>query len=247
VTTASGDGLGIAARLFLATVAAAARLNSRCARLGEPFVYENSAFPWAGKLEREWRTIRGELDRLLARKGEMPPVQDIVSGAVAITRDADWKIFVLMFHGVKSPPNIALCPETWQLVRQVPGLRSALFSIFEPGKRLLPHCGPYNGILRLHLGLIVPEPEGAAIRIGAEVRHWREGEALIFDDAHEHETWNATAHPRVVLFIDFLKPLRFPANLTNRLLLTAALLSSYVRQGRTGLRQWERQFHADRG
>jgi hypothetical protein len=34
-----------------------------------------------------------------------------------------------------------------------------------------------------------------AIRIGPKVRHWREGEVLIFDDAHEHETWKNAAHP----------------------------------------------------
>jgi ornithine lipid ester-linked acyl 2-hydroxylase len=230
-------------RAFLAMVEAAARFNRRCARLGDPFVYDPALFPWAADLEVEWRTIRAELDRVLTRKGEMPPVQDIVSGAVSITTDADWRLFVLTFHGVKSPPNIALCPQTWRIVRKIPGLRTAMFSIFEPGKRLPPHRGPYNGILRLHLGLIVPEPEGAAIRIGSEVRHWREGEVLIFDDAHEHETWNDTAFPRVVLFVDFLKPLQFPANWTNRLLLASALLSPYVQEGRRSLRQWERRFH----
>jgi ornithine lipid ester-linked acyl 2-hydroxylase len=39
------------------------------------------------------------------------------------------------------------------------------------------------------------------IRIGSESRHWQEGSALIFDDAYEHEAWNETGHPRVVLFV----------------------------------------------
>ena len=86
-----------------------------------------------------------------------------------------------------------------------------MFSILEPGKHLPPHRGPYNGVLRLHLGLIVPEPrEQLGIRVEKEVYRWKEGEAVIFDDAYEHEAWNRTPHTRVVLFVDFVKPLRFP-------------------------------------
>ena len=79
-----------------------------------------------------------------------------------------------------------------------------MFSILEPGKHLPPHRGPYNGVLRLHLGLIVPEPrEQLGIRVDKDVYRWKEGEAVIFDDAYEHEAWNRTPHTRVVLFVDF--------------------------------------------
>jgi Aspartyl/Asparaginyl beta-hydroxylase len=53
------------------------------------------------------------------------------------------------------------------------------------------------------------------IRVGNEIYRWREGEVVIFDDAYEHEAWNRTPHTRVVLFVDFRKPLRFPASLFN--------------------------------
>jgi beta-hydroxylase len=119
-----------------------------------------------------------------------------------------------------------------------------MFSILEPGKRLPPHRGPYNGVLRLHLGLIVPEQrERLAIRIGPERRHWAEGRALIFDDAFEHEAWNDTAQTRVVLFVDFEKPLRWPVNILNRLLLDAARFTPFLQEGADNLRRWERRFH----
>ena len=77
--------------------------------------------------------------------------------------------------------------------------------------------------MRLHLGLIVPEPrEAVGIRIDGEVHHWEEGRALIFDDTFEHEARNESGHTRVVLFIDFERPLKFPARFVNR-----ALLRSY--------------------
>lgn len=235
----------LASRWLLAAVDIAARINQRCAVLGDPDVYDNAAFPWANQLSTRWQVIRAELDHVLERRAEISPVQEIIAGAGSITDDAGWKIFVLVAHGVPSPPNIASCPETWRLVRQIPGLRSAMFSIFEPGKRLAPHCGPYNGILRLHLGLLVPTPEHTGIRIGSQTRSWKEGEVLIFDDAHEHAAWNDSAELQVVLFVDFLNPLRFPASLVNRLLLRLAMFSPYVREGKESLRRWERRFHGE--
>ena len=42
-------------------------------------------------------------------------------------------------------------------------------------------------LMRKPAGLIVPEPrEKIAIRVDKEIYHWREGEAVVFDDAYEH-------------------------------------------------------------
>jgi aspartyl/asparaginyl beta-hydroxylase (cupin superfamily) len=102
-----------------------------------------------------------------------------------------------------------------------------MYSILEPGKYLPPPRGPYNGVLRLHLGLIVPEPRDMlGIRVGNEIYRWREGEVVIFDDAYAHEAWNRTPHTRVVLFVDFRKPLRFPASMVKWLLLHLAETAS---------------------
>jgi beta-hydroxylase len=104
----------------------------------------------------------------------------------------------------------------------------AKMPVFQPGKRLPPHRGPYNGVLRLHLGLLVPAHDSnLGIRIGTEVRGWKEGSVLIFDDAYEHEAWNETGYPRVVSFVDFEKPLRFPVNVLNHVLLRLAALTPY--------------------
>ena len=121
-----------------------------------------------------------------------------------------------------------------------------MFSILEPGKHLPPHRGPYNGVLRLHLGLIVPEPrEQLGIRVDNEIYRWREGEAVIFDDAYEHEAWNGTPHTRVVLFVDFRKPLRFPANVLNWLLLHLAVFTPFIREGMDNQKAWEKKILAE--
>src|SRR5436190_2101526 len=118
--------------------------------------------------------------------------------------------------------------------------------IFEPGKHLKPHRGPYNGVLRLHLGLVVPEPrEKIAIRVGGQVCHWEEGKALIFDDAYEHEAWNHSEKTRVVLFVDFVKPLLFPASFINWLLMNIAFFTPFVREGLDKHKAWEKKFYAE--
>ena len=235
---------GVVVRAFMAIVAVAERLNLACATLGNPCVYDSAAFPWVAAIERELCAFRRELDRVMVRKTELPNVQEITADAVSLSQDENWKIFPLIAYGIRSEPNIQLCPETWRAVQTIPGLRTAMFSILEPGKRLPPHRGPYNGVLRLHLGLLIPEPrDRAAIRVGTELRHWAEGRALIFDDAYEHEAWNETPQARVVLFVDFERPMRFPANVINRLLLGLAPFTPFLRDGADNLRRWERRFH----
>jgi beta-hydroxylase len=207
-------------------------------------VLDPAAFPWLPLLELEWRTIRAELDRVLTRKDELPGFQDILADVALVTRDNGWKSFLFVGVGTRSKRNIALCPPTWRILQRVPGLSTAMFSIFEPGKHLAPHHGPYNGVLRLHLGLIVPDTSDAvAIRVGSQLCHWHEGKALVFDDSYEHEAWNRSDRLRVVLFADFVRPLRFPANVVNWILLQIAARAPFIRDGRNNQRTWERGFY----
>jgi beta-hydroxylase len=235
---------GAVTRFFMGIVAWAEKLNLTYARLGNPPVYDNAVFPWAKEIERQWQAIRAELDCVLQRQEELPTFQDISTDVKTITTDGRWKTFFLVGFGVRSQHNIAACPNTWKAVRTIPGLKTAMFSIFEPGKHLPPHRGPYNGVLRLHLGLVVPEPaDRLAIRVKDEVCHWQEGKVLIFDDAFEHEAWNHTSQTRVVLFVDFVKPLRFPANLVNWLLMKLAIFTPFIREGLDNHKAWEKRFY----
>lgn len=222
------------------------RQNLRFAIHGNPCVYDNALFPWTASIEREWLTIRGELAKVMMRKDALPGFHEISSDVATISTDRDWKTFLLAGYGFRSERNIELCPETWRIVQNVPGLVTAMFSIFEPGKHLPAHRGPYNGVLRLHLGLIVPEPaDRVGIRVGEQMCRWQEGKVLIFDDAFEHEAWNKTDHTRVVLFVDFRKPLRFPGNLLNWLLLNIAIFTPFIREGVDNHRAWEKKFYEE--
>ncbi|SEP81484.1 beta-hydroxylase [Faunimonas pinastri] len=235
---------GLANRAITAILNYAEKLNLTHSKVGNPCVYDNRVFPWAAEVEKEWHLIRAELDRVMVRKSELPGFHEISSEVRSISDDANWKTFLLCAYGIKSDEAIRSCPETWRIMQKVPGLKTAMFSIFEPGKHLPPHRGPYNGVLRLHVGLIVPEaaPDQLAIRVGDQVCHWQEGKALIFDDAFEHEAWNHTNQTRVVLFVDFVKPLRFPANIVNWVVLNMAVFTPFIREGYQAQKKWEKLF-----
>ncbi|MBI4367438.1 MAG: aspartyl/asparaginyl beta-hydroxylase domain-containing protein [Deltaproteobacteria bacterium] len=225
-------------------VAFVERLNLTCSKLGNPPIYDNAVFPWTKEIERDWRAIRAELDRVLVRQQELPGFHEISFDVATISQDRGWKTFLLAGYGFKSDANIKLCPQTWAACQKIPGLITVMYSILEPGKHLPPHRGPYNGVLRLHLGLIVPEPhEQLGIRVEKKVYRWKEGRAVIFDDAYEHEAWNRTQHTREVLFVDFRKPLRFPVNFLNWLLLRLAVFTPFIREGTDNHKAWEKKFY----
>jgi beta-hydroxylase len=119
---------GLVTRFFMAVVAFAERLNLAYATLGNPPVYDNATFPWVAGLEREWTTIRSELERVLVRQDELPPFQAISTDVASITKDAHWKTFFLAGFGLSSERNIAQCPQTWRIVQTIPGLKTAMFS-----------------------------------------------------------------------------------------------------------------------
>lgn len=232
-------------RLLMSIVGFVEHLNVKFSKAGNPPIYDNAVFPWAAEIEADWRSIRAELDHVLTRKAELPGFHEISSDVGTISQDNGWKTFLLAGYGVKSNANIKQCPKTWAACQRIPGLMTVMFSIFEPGKHLPAHRGPYNGVLRLHLGLLVPEPrEQLAIRVENDVYHWKEGEVVIFDDAYEHEAWNRTPDTRVVMFVDFRKPLRFPANILNWLLLHLAVFTPFIREGMDNQKAWEKKFYA---
>ncbi|WP_338148130.1 ornithine lipid ester-linked acyl 2-hydroxylase OlsC [Neoroseomonas eburnea] len=238
---------GFVTRFFMAVVAWAEKLNLRFTRVGNPPVHDNATFPWAREIEKDWHLIRAELDPLLQRQQDLPSFHELSGDVKTISADSAWKTFFLTGYGLSSERNIRQCPETWRIVQRIPGLKTAMFSIFEPGKHLPPHRGPYNGVLRLHLGLIVPDAaaDKLAIRVDRQICRWQEGKALIFDDAFEHEAWNHTDRTRVVLFVDFVKPLRFPARQVNWLLLNLAVFTPFIREGLDNQKAWEKRFYAE--
>lgn len=202
-------------------------------------------FPWATELEASWKTIRRELEEVLRYHDDLPNFQEISRDQESITDDDRWKTFFFFGYGFKSEANCARCPETARLLERVPGLTTAFFSILSPHKHIPAHRGPYKGVIRYHLALLVPEPaEACGIRVGHEVAHWEEGRSLVFDDSYDHEAWNDTDGVRVVLFMDVVRPLLPPAKWVNQALLKAIAVSPFVQDAKRRELAWEERFDA---
>jgi len=219
-------------------------LIERFSVFGNPPIYNNSLFPWVREVEEEWMKIKAELDNVMQRREELPNFHDITSEVKTISNDNLWKTYLLAGYGLESEMNSKNCPETARILKKIPGMKTAFFSILSPNKHIPAHKGPYNGVLRYHLGLIVPEPkEKCRIRICDEIKHWEEGKSLIFDDTFTHEVWNDTSGFRAVLFVDFVRPLKFPINILNKIILKAAIFTPVIREAHENYKRWEKKFY----
>lgn len=231
-------------RVFTRLLSWVEEKNANHSKVGNPPIYDKNLFPWTLGIEKEWKTIKGELDVLLKRRDELQSFHEVSSEVETITQDDQWKTFFLMGYGVKVEENCRQCPETARIVENIPGLKTAMFSILSPGKHIPAHRGPYNGVLRYHLGLVVPEPaEQCRIRIHDQYHVWKEGEGVVFDDCFNHEVWNETDGYRVVLFVDFERPINFPAMLLNKFVLRASVLTPYIREANDSQIKWAKKFY----
>ncbi len=178
-------------------------------------------------------------------RDQIPSFHEILKEAGTITHDNDWKTFFLTGIGMDCSENANRCPETMRVLSKIPGVKTAFFSILSPKKHIPAHRGAFNGVLRLHLGLLVPEPkEKCRIRIANDFYQWSEGKALIFDDTYNHEVWNDTEGYRVVLFVDFARPLRQPFHAFNEAFLNMASVAPFLREAGAKQKTWEKKFYS---
>jgi beta-hydroxylase len=196
---------------------------------GDPAFFDVHAFKWVPSIEAQWECIHQELMGVLGDRESIPAFQEVSADQSALTQHDHWKTFFLYAYGHRIHHNCLRCPATARLLHAIPGMKTAMFSILAPGKHIPEHRGPYKGVLRYHLGLIIPEPhETCGIRVKQEIRSWAPGHSLIFDDSHPHEAWNRSLSERVVLFVDFARPLPFPLSLLNRVIIARIARTPFV-------------------
>jgi len=219
------------------------RFIGRRSLVGDATFFPPERFPWVAHIEDNWEVIREELARVLEDRQALPNFQDISKDQIEITDDDHWKTFFIYGYGFSAKLGVEMCPRTAALMREIPGMTTAMLSILSPRKHILAHRGPYKGVLRYHLGLIVPEDkEACRIRVGEDIRHWEEGKSLIFDDTFDHEVWNDTDETRVVLFVDLMRPLPFPESAINRLIIKAIAFSPFVLDAKRNQEAWEKRY-----
>jgi aspartyl/asparaginyl beta-hydroxylase (cupin superfamily) len=210
---------------------------------GRRTFFDTNSFPWVQLLEAEYPAIRAEFQRVLGAVGLLPGLEEIQVGQYSLTKDRRWKVLPLFAYGRWSARNAQRCPATARALQQIPGLQVAMFSIMQSEKELPPHHGNYCGVLRYHLGVLIPEPpQQCGIRVGDDTRYWMNGSSLIFDDTHLHYAWNRSNHDRGVLLLDFVRPL--PADLAqrNNEVIAAIATSPSITGAATRWEEWENAY-----
>ena len=181
---------------------------------------EREHYPWLDAFDIAVDEIRAEARAALSQAAEdfVPYISKPAGSPVDEWRELNnskrWSTYFLLKNGARVEEHLARCPRTAALLEHaplcvIPGhAPTAFFSVLAPKTRIPPHTGVANTRFIVHLPLVVPPACG--YRVGAEVREWREGRAWIFDDTFEHEAWNDSAEPRIVLIFDvwncFLTP-----------------------------------------
>lgn len=191
--------------------------------------FDLNDFAWVKKVEANADAIVTELDTVLNNYESIPELKKLSAEQERIVSGNRWKSFFFHAYGERIEKNCSICPATDKAVQEIPGMLTAFYSILEPHTKLTEHRGPYKGVLRYHLALKIPrEREKCGLRIENEIRHWENGKSLVFDDSYLHEAWNNSEEIRVVLFVDFVRPLPFPVNLLNRIVIWLLAKSPFI-------------------
>ncbi len=198
-------------------------------------------YPALRLLEEGYSDVRAECLVLLEYKAKLTDVEQLggsyTRGGI---HSARWKSFMFK-SGRFIEENCRRAPRTAALLREIPGLYTAFFSILDPHQEIKPHRGYYKGFVRYHLGVIVPRDnadETCWLRVNADrednhtgpleaVRrgeryYWREGKGVIFDDTYLHDAANESDEVRVVLWLDLRRRMPVWLQAFNRLCLWIA-------------------------
>jgi aspartyl/asparaginyl beta-hydroxylase (cupin superfamily) len=142
-----------------------------------------------------------------------------------------WKNFWLLHSFPANVPSLTtwidtncnMVPKTFELIKNINGIRDAFFSHLGPGVVLDEHYGyadQSNYVLRCHIPLVLPaEPSSSSsssssfnydnlcyVEVEGERRYHRMNDAIVFDDSKLHSAGNLSSNGRTVLIIDIDRP-----------------------------------------
>lgn len=173
--------------------------------------------PWAAQLQSSVDVIRNDAQRVFAEDQKFQPflvskgsnqTQEHISGSGTAPA---WDAFFFYRHGERFDKNHDRCPDTSAVLESIELCRISdqapeiCFSVLGPGTQIMPHYGVSNVRLVMHLPLLIPG-NCALNLIDAGEHHWEQGNLVMFDDTFQHEAWNRSDTPRIVLLMDCWNP-----------------------------------------
>ncbi|MFK4871441.1 aspartyl/asparaginyl beta-hydroxylase domain-containing protein [Novosphingobium sp. ZW T3_23] len=218
------------------------RWIARSSRVPDVPVHDPSRYAWTRILEENWEAIREEAAAALQDLEEVPPLATISPDHRRIAPAGRWRSFFLVGYRYRDETNCRACPRTTELISRIPGLNSAFFSVLVPGTHLPAHTGVSKAFLTCHLGIQVPrESEKCRMRVVDEWLEWREGKCLVFDDVFNHEVRNDSDETRIVLLVQFKRPVGPIGWIVGNLFLEGVRRSRFVQDARAGVERWRQR------
>ncbi len=185
----------------------------------DPSVLNPNDFVWSKNFRDNYQEILKEYLNYTS-KYLVPSHNQINSHVASCDPTGKWKTLYLRAFN-RDTDLMQQFPLTRKLINACKECTLAYFSVLEPGAVLKPHYGIYKGVIRYHLGLIIPDDwENCFIIVDNHKLHWRTGQDIMFDDLFLHHVENNTNQPRVILFLDIQRDFKNPIiNMINKLLL----------------------------
>ncbi len=170
-----------------------------------PLLHERE-FPELAALSANWQVMREEALKLQDEGYIRTALNNNDIGFNSFFRRG-WKRFYVKWYDKPLASAEALCPKTVELLRQIPGVRGAMFALLDPRSHLNPHRDPFAGSIRYHLGLVTPNADTCFMCVDGERYFWKDGEAILFDETYIHYVENNTDETRIILLCDIERPL----------------------------------------
>jgi beta-hydroxylase len=89
-------------------------------------------------------------------------------------------------------------------------IRTIGLSIFNKRQSTSKHFGPLRVTLRVLYNINHIDSNDVYIRVGNHTHYWKQDKLFIFDDTLQHQSCNGSDEVRYCLFVDVLRPTRFP-------------------------------------
>lgn len=166
----------------------------------DPVVFNPTDYEWTSDFRENWKTILGEYLNYTT-KYTVPTHTKINKYTGSCDVKNKWRTLFLRAYNTDTSLSKSF-PKTMELINRCP-CTLAFFSVLEPGAKLSPHVGIYKGVIRYHLGLVIPDDcTQCFINVDNNIMHWKEGHDIMFDDTYLHHAENNTNQQRIILFLD---------------------------------------------
>ncbi len=159
-------------------------------------------------LRDNWQVMRDEALQLSA-DGKIKAADGLNDVGFNSFFRTGWTRFYLKWYEDYLPSAVDQCPRTVEVLKKTPSIKAAMFASLPPGGELKQHRDPYAGSLRYHLGLVTPNSDDCYILVDGHRHSWRDGKDVLFDETYIHEAYNKSDQPRIILFADVHRPMRF--------------------------------------